>query len=65
MTLIVCLFLIFLNNGTLLNMHQQRNVAVVNVLIVTSMLVSTVVIFLLKIALQKLLTFFQQKMAML
>ena len=28
MTLIVCLFIIFLNNGTILNLHQQRNVAV-------------------------------------
>ena len=30
MTLIVCLFIIFLNNGTFLNLPQQCNVAVVD-----------------------------------
>ena len=35
MTLIVYLFIIFLNNGTFPNLLQQRNFAVVNGLIVT------------------------------
>ena len=30
MTLIVCLLMIFLNNGTFLNLLKQRNVAVVD-----------------------------------
>ena len=34
MTLIVCLFILFLNTGTVLNLLQQRNVAVVDGLVV-------------------------------
>ena len=34
MTLIVCLFVLFLNNGTSLNLLQQRNIAVVDGLVV-------------------------------
>ena len=36
MTLIVCLFILLLNNGTFLNLLQQRNFAVVDGLIVVS-----------------------------
>ena len=35
MTLIVCLFIIFLSNRTFLNLLQQRNVAVVDGLVVS------------------------------
>ena len=34
MTLIICLFILFLNNGTFLNLLQQQNIAVVDGLVV-------------------------------